>query len=138
VPEIIADHDQSKADGDAVTAYLMQHSDEAEQPWNPIPYAFTLMDDGRIRGGLIGNINRSWAYVAVLAVDEALRGQGWGEQLMAHAEAWAIENKCSGIWLDTFSFQAPKFYKKLGFSEFGSLPNFPGDQTRHFFKKELI
>jgi ribosomal protein S18 acetylase RimI-like enzyme len=87
---------------------------------------------------LIGNINRSWAYVAVLAVDEALRGQGWGEQLMAHAEAWAIENKCSGIWLDTFSFQAPKFYKKLGFSEFGSLPNFPGDQTRHFFKKELI
>jgi GNAT superfamily N-acetyltransferase len=138
VIEIIIDHDQNKADGEAVTAFLMQHSDEAGQPWNPVPYAFTLKDDGQIRGGLIGNINRGWTYVAVLAVDEALRGQGWGEKLMQKAEAWARTNKCSGIWLDTFTFQAPKFYQKLGFTEFGSLPDFPGDQTRHFFCKKFV
>jgi ribosomal protein S18 acetylase RimI-like enzyme len=137
VPQIIADHNQSQNDGDAVTAFLMQHSDAASQPWNPVPYAFTLMYGDRICGGLMGNVNRGWAYVAVLAVDEKLRGQGWGEKLMSQAEAWAMENNCAGIWLDTFSFQAPKFYKKLGFTEFGRLPNFPDDQIRHFFKKEL-
>ena len=138
MPEIIADHAQSEQDADAIVAFLTEHSDAAGEPWNPIPFAFTLKEGERICGGVTGNINRGWMFVSILAVDEKLRGQGWGEKLMARAEEHARENNCSGLWLDTFSFQAPKFYQKLGFEEFGSLPNYPGDQTRHFYCKKFI
>ncbi|MGH8409424.1 MAG: GNAT family N-acetyltransferase, partial [Pseudomonas sp.] len=47
------------------------------------------------------------------------------------------EKGCAGIWLDTFSFQAPGFYRKLGFSEFGHIAEYPPGHTRHFFQKHL-
>jgi len=47
-----------------------------------------------------------------------MRGQGIGERLMPMAEEVAQKKHCTGIWLETFSFQAPGFYQKLGYSEF--------------------
>jgi hypothetical protein len=41
------------------------------------------------------------------------------------------------VWLDSFSFQAPGFYKKLGYSVFGTLPDFPKGETRYFFSKRF-
>jgi hypothetical protein len=40
-------------------------------------------------------------------------------------------------YLDTFSFQAPEFYKKCGHQEFGTLENFPTGHTRYFLTKKL-
>jgi hypothetical protein len=42
-----------------------------------------------------------------------------------------------GIWLDTFSFQAPEFYKRLGYSEFGRIDGYPENEARLFFVKRL-
>ena len=42
-----------------------------------------------------------------------------------------------GIWLDTFDFQAPEFYKKLGFSQFGEIVDYPPGHSRHYFQKRL-
>lgn len=39
--------------------------------------------------------------------------------------------------LDTFSFQAPGFYRKLGVSEFGHIADYPSGHQRHFFQKCL-
>jgi len=39
--------------------------------------------------------------------------------------------------LDSYSFQAPDFYKKLGYQEFGLLEGFPAEHSRHFLWKEL-
>jgi hypothetical protein len=41
------------------------------------------------------------------------------------------------ICLDTFSFQAPAFYKKLGFKQFGKLKDFPKGHERIWLKKVL-
>jgi ribosomal protein S18 acetylase RimI-like enzyme len=57
---------------------------------------------------------------------------------MQRAEDLAREKDCVGIWLDTFSFQAPEFYKKLGFSECGEILDYPLGHKRHFFQKRLI
>ena len=56
---------------------------------------------------------------------------------MVHAEARARDRGCHSAWLDTFSFQAPGFYQKLGYEEFGHLDYRPGHQ-RHFLKNRLI
>jgi hypothetical protein len=53
------------------------------------------------------------------------------------AEDLAREKNCVGIWLDTFDFQAPDFYRKHGFSEFGQLQDYPPGHQRLFFHKRL-
>jgi hypothetical protein len=56
---------------------------------------------------------------------------------MTMAEDLANEKRCLGIWLDTFDFQAPEFYKKLGFSQFGEIVDYPPGHSRHYFQKRL-
>ncbi len=56
---------------------------------------------------------------------------------MDMAETLAREKNCVGIWLDTFDFQAPEFYRQLGFSEFGQVNDYPPGHRRFFFQKCL-
>jgi ribosomal protein S18 acetylase RimI-like enzyme len=53
------------------------------------------------------------------------------------AEDLAREMNCIGIWLDTFDFQAPEFYRRLGFSEFGQIEDHPPGHRRFFMRKRL-
>jgi hypothetical protein len=39
--------------------------------------------------------------------------------------------------LDTFSFQAPDFYKQHGYQVFGELQDFPSGHQRYYLKKQL-
>ena len=70
-------------------------------------------------------------------VREDLRGQGFGRQLLKLAEEEARLRGAKNAYLDTFSFQAPAFYKSLGYQEFGRLDDFPDGHTRFFLTKSL-
>jgi GNAT superfamily N-acetyltransferase len=72
-----------------------------------------------------------------LWVSEELRGGGLGAHLLGTAEAAARERGCGAVWLDTFSFQAPDFYKKPGYRQFGQLDDFPPGHAHHFLWKPL-
>jgi GNAT superfamily N-acetyltransferase len=99
---------------------------------------FFLRDaDGAIAGGLIADVLMGWMFVQVLWVGDAHRGAGHGAELVRRAEAEARRRGCRGMWLDTFTFQAPDFYRKLGFREFGRLDDFPPGHARHFLMKPL-
>ncbi len=76
-------------------------------------------------------------FVELLAVAEEGRGKGIGGQLMARLEDEARLRGMDGIWLDTFSFQAPDFYRRLGYSEFGRIDGYPQNEARQFFLKRL-
>jgi hypothetical protein len=43
---------------------------------------------------------------------------------------------CHSARLDTFSFQAPEFYRRMGYEVFGVL-DYPPDHKRIFLKKQL-
>ncbi|WP_242195169.1 MULTISPECIES: GNAT family N-acetyltransferase [unclassified Pseudomonas] len=88
-------------------------------------------------GGLCGKISYGWMFIELLSIPDQMRTQGTGTRLMRAAEELARERQCVGIWLDTFSFQAPGFYRKLGFSEFGHIADYPAGHQRHFFQKRL-
>ncbi|WP_327438265.1 N-acetyltransferase [Pseudomonas donghuensis] len=92
---------------------------------------------GDVSGGLYGRISAGWMFIELLSVPEALRGQGVGRRLMTFAQAQARSAGCTGIWLDTFSFQAPAFYRTLGFTVFGELADYPSGHTRYFMRKLL-
>jgi ribosomal protein S18 acetylase RimI-like enzyme len=92
--------------------------------------------DGRLVGGLSGVMAWGWLFVDAVWVHAELRGQGAGRVLMAHAESHAAANGCHSAWLDTF--QARGFYESIGYSVFGTLEDYPGDQTRWFLRKRLV
>lgn len=76
---------------------------------------FARHDSGSVIGGAIG---RSWGACGELQqlwVDEAFRRRGIGGQLVRAFEARASERGCTTFFLETFSFQAPQFYRSLGY-----------------------
>jgi GNAT superfamily N-acetyltransferase len=91
---------------------------------------------GEIRAGLDAMVYAKWLFVKLLWVHADLRRAGIGGELLAEAERRAIEHGCHSVWLDTFSFQAPEFYKKMGYVPFGSIEVPPGHQ-RIFLQKPL-
>lgn len=94
-------------------------------------------DQGKHVGGLWGDCAYDWRYVELLVTPEDQRGGGYGTALMNEAERIARTNGCVGIWLDTFEFQAPGFYEKLGFEVFGTLDDHPIGQKRYFLRKRI-
>ena len=90
-----------------------------------------------IVGGLIGATYWDWFYIDLLWVTEELRGQGYGPRLLAEAETEARQRGAKNAFLDTFSFQAPDFYRAQGYVVFGELPDFPAGHTRYYMQKQL-
>ncbi len=92
---------------------------------------------GRFLGGLIGAHLQRWFFVKLLAVAPEARGRGIGAQLLARAEALARADGLVGIYLDTFEFQAPRFYLREGYREVGRLPKVGDAPQRIWFAKEF-
>jgi GNAT superfamily N-acetyltransferase len=104
-------------------------------------YRFLLLtaDDygGRLAAGLCARMHFSWMFVDSLWVAEKARGRGLGTKLLEQAEQQASQHGCHSVWLDTFSFQAPAFYRKHGHEIFGELPDYPAGHHRYFLSKRL-
>jgi GNAT superfamily N-acetyltransferase len=104
------------------------------QPWQPL--AVFARDRDSIVAGLAGETYSGWLFIRYLWVSEALRGHGVGRKLMGDVEERALERGCHSAWVDTFSFQAPGFYRKLGYEVFGEVDWSP-DHKRFFLRKRL-
>ena len=102
------------------------------------PVNFFLRDQGdEVMGGLLAQIWGGVLYVRILWVSEALRGRGFGRRLMEAAEQRAVERGCRHVFLDTFSFQAPGFYEKLGYETYAKAEDWPVGHAHHFLRKDL-
>lgn len=86
---------------------------------------------------MIGETYWEWFYLDLLWVKDELRGRGYGRRLLTLAEDEARQRGAKNVYLDTFSFQVPNFYKQPGYQVFGELENFPSGHPRYFFTKQL-
>ncbi len=93
--------------------------------------------DHEIVGGAVGEIYWNWFHLDLLWIRDELRGRGYGRRLLKCAEDEARRRGAKHVTLDTFSFQAPDFYTRLGYEIFGVLPDFPPGHQRYFLKREL-
>ena len=98
---------------------------------------FLRDDNGTLRAGVDGFTWGGYARVVTLWVDESLRGHGLGRRLLAAAEDEARRRGCRTIILDTHDFQAPEFYKKLGYRVCGIFEDIGGRYNRYFLSKKL-
>ncbi len=101
------------------------------------PLAIFLREEvGTIIGGLTGFTLGSALKIEHLWVRDELRRQGHGARLLATAEREAGERGCDIAVLDTFSFQAPKFYRRHGYRLRGAT-DWPRGHRQCFFQKRL-
>ena len=103
----------------------------------PLKIVLKARESATIVGALTGQSVWDWLYVHLLWVDEARQGHGLGRRLMQAAEMEAKQRGCTGLWVSTYSFQAPDFYEKLGYVPFGRIEDFPRGHVRHFYQKRL-
>ncbi len=120
-----------------ILAPLVAHNDAAAGPGDWGLLVVTVRDPaGDVVGGLWGRTGYGFLFVELLALGAA-KGHGIGTQVMALAEAEARRRGLQGIWLDTWTFQAPEFYPKFGFTECGRITDYPPGHDRIFFVKRL-
>ena len=75
-----------------------------------------LLDRNRnVVGGLITSMLMGIMHLEVLWVDEKLRGQGLGKDLVLTAENLSKQKGYPASQTWTFSFQAPEFYQSIGY-----------------------
>lgn len=116
---------------DASTAAVAGHA-------NLCPLAVLLRDDsGTVVGGLWGRTVYSWLMIEMLFVPEPLRRQGYGSALVRAAQDAARARGCIGVRVETFEFQAPEFYQRLGFTVAGAQQDLPPGHCCYSLFKRL-
>ena len=115
--------------------YNLSNREESEN----VPLGIYYEDEDKKKlAGLTGETFGNWLCVHYLFVSDKLRGKGVGSELLNAAESEAKRRGCKYAFVDTFSFQAPEFYKKHGYNEVFTLENYPYTGKRHYYTKELI
>jgi GNAT superfamily N-acetyltransferase len=80
---------------------------------------------GQVRGGLIGYTTLGSLVIEQVWVEEQHRGRGLGARLVSEAERIALESGCVGVQTYALSFQAPEFFRRMGYEVFGVSDGFP-------------
>ena len=98
---------------------------------------FARRPGGEVIGGAVG---RTWgpaAEIQQLWVADAHRHHGIGARLVRAFEARAAGRGCRTLYLETLSFQAPRFYASLGYRVAFELAAFPHGIVRFTMLREL-
>lgn len=94
-------------------------------------------DGGEVVGGAICYVSWGWLYVDRLWVDAVHRRRGLGADLLAATEAFALDQGCHGVYLDTFGDEALGFYRRCGYEVWGTLDDQPPGGRKHCLRKLL-
>lgn len=120
-----------------IDGLLAYHASKGH-PRNTENYSVILKDkNSKIRGMIIVSILWNGMHIDSLWVDEQVRNQDWGSKLMEMVEVEAIRRGCTISYTDTFTWQAPSFYEKLGYKLYGKLENFPKGNSLSYYSKNL-
>jgi ribosomal protein S18 acetylase RimI-like enzyme len=120
--------------GDLIYAFNMQATGIRDGK----TLAILLRDEaGALQGGIYGWTWGGTCYIQYLLVPAALRRRKLGTRLMQIVEDEARRRGCAQIVLETFDFQAPEFYARLGFRVAGEVANYPRGHSNMFMVKAL-
>jgi len=138
-PKLVVNEHPRQEHRDEIFRLLLDYNTSKVGPAVVEPLAITLQDpeNDAIIGGLWGESYYDWLFINFLIVPDTFRKRGVGSALMKKAEEIAANRGCLGIRLDTFSFQAPAFYEKLGYRIYGRLVDHPKGHDRIYYFKEL-
>jgi GNAT superfamily N-acetyltransferase len=106
---------------------LSDHNDEVAPNAAGLPLnCFARLDSTSIIGGVVARTWGANCEILQLWVAPSHRRRGVASELMGRVEAEAKARGCSNVYLESFSFQSPEFYKTQGYAvafEFGGFPD---------------
>ncbi len=116
---------------------LDQHNRDQAGYWDQRPLAVLVRDPdtGTVLGGLTGRTSLGLAFIDLVYLPASLRRRGYGARILQEAEAEARRRGCRAGVLYTITFQAPGFYARHGWEEFGRVECDPPGTARVFFRK---
>ena len=94
-------------------------------------------EDGVVLGGVNAFRLGDLVMLDRLWVEESQRGKGIGRSLLSAVENEGKLGGAKRVELNTFGFQAPGFYEKMGYRLFGALEPAVGKWGHYFYVKEL-
>jgi N-acetylglutamate synthase-like GNAT family acetyltransferase len=98
---------------------------------------FAKLSSGEVVGGAIGRTWGECCELKQLWVAEAYRHQGMGTRLVKLFEEHAHSRGCRTFFLETLSFQAPQFYRSLGYESRLEITGFPEGISKFIMVREL-
>ncbi|MCS6890555.1 MAG: GNAT family N-acetyltransferase [Rhodovarius sp.] len=123
---------------EAIQRGLHAFNQEMGGPYDREPVTVLARNaEGEVRGGLLGLTYWNWLFIDWLWLHREERGRGVGSALLARAEEIARRRGCTHAYTDTFSFQAPQFWVRNGWTEAGRLEGMPPGHARIWFQKRL-
>jgi len=129
---------------DRLIGYNKDHSEIVRDRFRPEnlpsrPLAVYAYDGDELVGGACGRTVDVWRWLTVdlLWVDDDLRGHGLGRALLGRLEDEARLRGCHWSKLNTWDFQAPDFYTRCGYVEYGREVDYPPGHTNFLLRKDL-
>lgn len=120
---------------------LWQHAVDAAARWGSVERGSltitTRNKQGELVAGIYGDSSFGCMYILLLWVREDCRRQGVGTELLERAEEASRRAGCRIMCLDTFDFEAPAFYLKRGFEQYGQVEFYESGPVKYYFKKQL-
>ncbi len=106
--------------------------------WSALAVLVRDPASGRTLGGMLGRTSLGLLFIDLAFLPEALRGRQLGSRMLHMMEEEAARRGCSSGVLYTISFQAPGFYERHGWREFGRISCNPPGTSRLFMTKSLL
>ncbi|ABY43667.1 GNAT family N-acetyltransferase [Bacillus mycoides] len=108
-----------------------QLSNEEKTPSEKISF-IVKNEKEEIVGGITAITFWHHLHIDFLWISEEYRYEGYGNK-----EEFTIKKECRLINLNTFSFQAPNFYKKHGYKVIGVSEDYPKGHNHYYLEKRL-
>lgn len=105
--------------------------------WRPLAALLRDPDSNETLGGMIGRTSYGLLFIDHVYLPDTARGQDIGTRLLAMMEQEGARRGCKSAFLYTITFQAPGFYRRNGWTEFGRVPCDPPGTARVFMTKTL-
>lgn len=103
----------------------------------PLSVFIKSTQTGEVLGGMQGRSSLGLLFIDLFYLPPELRKMGLGTDILRRFEEEGRKRGCTAAFLYTISFQAPDFYKKHGWEEFGRIDCKPEGTSRIFMKKSL-
>ena len=101
--------------GEFINKEFTEYATQNEVTLGYDEFCFVEEEDGKILGAITGRAYYNEVHIGDLIVGKDCRKSGLGTKLVKAVEEY-YSGKCYDIiTLTTFGFQAPEFYKKLGY-----------------------
>lgn len=101
------------------------------------PVVFQIQENDEWLGACVVQIFYGSLHIKNLVIKEEHRNKGLATKLVRHAFEYGKKYKCKFAFVETMSFQALDFYKKLGFKVELKRDGFAGNTSFYYLKKDL-